>query len=100
MNQIDDLPKCTIMIHLCADSNIAYKRIQDDPDADKFETPTYMRKQEEETRKGFYELTQENNTDLSAFWGIKNFFIDTTELTTDETFELALKRLIEALEVF
>lgn len=100
LNQIDDLPKCTIMIHLCADSNIAYKRIQDDPDADKFETPTYMRKQEEETRKGFYELTQENNTDLSAFWGIKNFFIDTTELTTDETFELALKRLIEALEVF
>lgn len=93
LNQIEDLPKCQLMIHLCADSNIAYNRIKDDPDADKFETSSYMRRQEEETRRGYRELTQDQNPDLSAFLGIQNFFIDTTELSPDETFSLAKRRL-------
>ena len=93
LNQIEDLPKCSLMIHLCADSNIAYQRIKDDPDADKFETSSYMRRQEEETRRGYRELTQGQNPDLSAFAGIQNFFIDTTELSPDETFALAKRRL-------
>lgn len=99
LNQVEDLPRCTVMIHLCADSNIAYQRIKDDPDADKFETPSYMRKQEEETRRGFRELKDNSNPDLSAFDGIKNFFIDTTELSTEETFNIALKRLAEVPEL-
>lgn len=100
LNQVDDLPKCSVMIHLCADSNIAYRRIKDDPDADKFETPAYMRRQEEETRRGYYELLDGQNADLSAFCDIKNFFIDTTELSHQETFELALKRLQEVFPNF
>ena len=95
LNQIDDLPQCTVMIHLCADSTVAYNRIKDDDDMDKFETPAYMRRQEFETRRGFRALTQEENPELSAFKGIKNFFIDTTELTSEEVFSLALKRLKE-----
>lgn len=97
LNQIEDLPKCTLMIHLCADSNIAYNRIKDDPDADKFETAAYMRRQEEETRRGYRELTQAQNPDLSAFFGIQNFFIDTTELSPEETFDLAKRRLQDFL---
>ena len=99
LNQIDDLPRCTVMIHLCADSKIAYKRIKDDPEADKFETLSYMRKQEEETRRGFRELRDNSNPDLSAFEGIKNFFIDTTELSHEETLLIALKRLAEVAEL-
>lgn len=98
MNQIEDLPKCTVMIHLCADSTVAYNRIKDDVDADKFETPAYMRRQEEETRRGFRVLTQEENADLSAFEGIKNFFIDTTELTSDEVFKFTWTRLKKFLD--
>lgn len=98
LNHIEDLPKCTIMVHLCSDSTVAYNRIKDDPDADKFETVAYMRRQEEETRRGFRELTQEENTDLSAFWGVKNFFLDTTELTPDETYSLVSKRLFDYLK--
>jgi len=93
MNQVEDLPKCTVMIHLCADSTVAYNRIKDDVDADKFETPAYMRRQEEETRRGFRVLTQEDNADLSAFSGIKNYFIDTTELTSEEVFRFSWTRL-------
>jgi len=95
LNQIDDLPQCTVMVHLCADSTVAYNRIKDDDDMDKFETPAYIRRQEFETRRGYRALTQEDNADLSAFKGIKNFFIDTTELTSDEVFCLAWSRLRE-----
>ena len=98
MNQIDDLPKCTVMIHLCADSTVAFNRIKDDDDMDKFETPSYMRKQEFETRRGFRALTQEENADLSCFKGIKNFFIDTTELTSEEVFRFAWTRLEKFLK--
>lgn len=98
LNQIDDLPKCSLMIHLCADSNIAYNRIKDDPDADKFETAAYMHRQEEETRRGYRELIQAQNPDLSAFLGIQNYFIDTTELSPEETFELAKRRLHDFLD--
>lgn len=93
LNHIEDLPRCTVMIHLCADSAVAYARISGDPDADKFETPAYMRRQEAETRRGYRELKKHENPDLSAFDGTKNYFIDTTELSTCETFELAKKRL-------
>lgn len=98
MNQIDDLPICTVMIHLCADSTVAYNRIKDDEDADKFETPYYMRRQEEETRRGFRVLTQEDNSDLSAFKNVQNFFIDTTELTSDEVCNFAWTRLKKFLK--
>lgn len=98
MNQIEDLPKCSVMIHLCADSTVAYNRIKDDLDADKFETPSYMRRQEDETRRGFRVLTQEDNADLSAFTGIRNFFIDTTELTSDEVFKFTWTRLKKFLK--
>lgn len=98
LNQIEDLPKCSIMIHLCTDSSVAYSRIKDDEDADKFETPQYMRRQEEETRRGYRLLIQGDNPDLTAFRDIPNYFIDTTSLTTDETFLIASKRLSEFLE--
>ena len=95
INGIGDLPVCDVMIHLCADSDIAYSRIKDDEDADKFETPLYMRRQEEETRRGYQRLMS-RDSELSAFFGAINFFLDTTQISQDETFELAKKRL-EAL---
>jgi len=92
LNGIYDLPVCDIMIHLCADSDIAFSRIKDDDDADKFETPAYMRRQEEETRRGYQRLISKD-PELDAFFDAINFFIDTTQLSCDETFELAKKRL-------
>lgn len=99
LNQIEDLPKCSLMLHLCTDSTVAYQRIKDDKDADKFETPQYLRRQEEETRRGYRLLMQGDNPDLVAFRGIPNFFIDTTSLTTDETFCIASARVNEFLNI-
>lgn len=95
LNGIADLPRCDVIIHLVAEAATAYKRICDDPDADKFEYPEYIRVQEQETRRAYYEVRSGANPDLVAFKNAIHIYVDTTELTTDETFELVLKRLKE-----
>lgn len=94
LNRIAELPKCQVIIHMVAEAETAYQRIKDDPDADKFEYIEYIRKQESETRKAFHEVVQKN-MDLEHFHGAINIYVDTTQMSTDETFELVKKRLIE-----
>lgn len=99
LNQIEDLPKCSLMFHLCTDSTIAYQRIKNDENANKFRNPQYMQKQEEEIRRGYRMLTQGNNPDLAAFRDIPNFFIDTTSLTKAEIFGIASTRISDFLKI-
>lgn len=94
LNRIRDLPKCDVIIHLVAEAETAYSRIKDDEDADKFEYLEYIRRQEYETRRGYYEVVTKN-TDLKPFHEALNIYVDTTEMSIDETFEYVLKRLIE-----
>lgn len=97
-NRIWDLPKCQIMIHLCADADVAYARIKDDPDADKFETPEYIRIQEFETRNGYQKLVGRDK-ELRHFFECVNIFVDTTDLTTEETFQEVLKELKKVMTI-
>lgn len=87
-----ELERCSVMIHLNADPVVAFNRIKDDPDADKFETLEYIKKQAKSTKKAYDSLINEDPA-LSAFKGIPNIYIDTTKLTCQETFEIALKEL-------
>lgn len=98
LNHIADFPKCDVIIHLVAEAETAYKRIKDDPDADKFEYIEYIRKQEMETRRAYFEVTR-GNPDLSHFSNCINIYIDTTYLSTDETFELAKEKLTKSLNL-
>lgn len=50
---------------MVAEAKTAYSRICNDPDADKFEYPAYIRKQEVETRRAYAECIAGNNTDLA-----------------------------------
>ena len=93
LNRIGDLPKCDIMIHLVAEASVAYQRICDDPDADKFEYPEYINKQEYETRKAYSAVVKGNEPALSSFKDSKNIYVDTTQMTTEEVFENVLKKL-------
>lgn len=92
LNRINDLPKCDVIIHLVAEAETAYNRIKDDDDADKFEYIEYIRRQETETRRAYYEVTH-SNTDLEHFHDAINIYVDTTQMTTDETFEFVKMRL-------
>lgn len=94
LNRINDLPKCQIIIHLVAEAETAYARIKDDEDADKFEYIEYIRKQERETRRAYYEVTH-GNRDLEHFANAVHIYVDTTQMSTDETFEYVKKRLAE-----
>lgn len=93
LNRFYDLPKATVMLHLVAEYHTAFERIKNDPDADKFEYEEYMEKQEHFTRKAFYDVEKMEDKALKCFEGIKNYLIDTTSFSTDETFELALSKL-------
>lgn len=95
LNRIQDLPKCDVIIHLVAEAKIAYDRIKDDPDADKFEYIEYIRRQERETRKAYREICLQNE-DLEAFKNAEHIYIDTTALTTEETFEIVKNKLEKA----
>lgn len=95
LNQIADLPKCDIMIHMVCEARTAYSRICNDPDADKFEYPAYIDKQERETRKAYAEVMSGTNPDLEHFKCSKNLYIDTTQMSIDEVFDLAKKKLQE-----
>ena len=93
LNQISDLPRTDILIHLVADAPIAYERICDDPDADKFEYPEYIEKQELETRKAYVRVCQGKEPALHSFKKSKNIFVDTTRLTEEEVFQIVLEQL-------
>lgn len=93
LNQIADLPKCDVMLHMVCEARTAYARICNDPDADKFEYPAYMDKQERETRRAYAEIVSGVNPDLEHFSSAQNFYIDTTQMSVEEVFELAKKKL-------
>ena len=80
---------------MVCEARTAYSRICDDPDADKFEYPAYIDKQERETRKAYAEVMSGTNPDLEHFKCSKNLYIDTTQMSIDEVFDLAKKKLQE-----
>lgn len=90
--QIENLHTPNVMIHLVCSAATAYARIKDDPDADKFEYPAYIRKQEIQTRRGYDELMY-GNLDLFAFSSVSNTLIDTTYMTIPETFDESIRYL-------
>lgn len=79
---------------MVAEAEIAYARIKDDPDADKFEYLSYIRRQEQETRRAYRELLNKEPS-LEYFHSAQNIYVDTTQMTTEETFEYVLKKLKE-----
>ena len=93
LNRVNDLPKCDVMIHMVCNAGVAYSRICDDPDADKFEYPDYIEKQECETRKAYDEVTSGRNPNFEHFKNAQNIYIDTTQMSTSEVFSFAIKKL-------
>lgn len=92
LNHISDLPKCDVMFHMVCEASVSYSRICDDPDADKFEYPAYIAKQERETHRAYAEVVGKN-PDLVHFRNAKNFYLDTTQMSIEEVFEFAKNKL-------
>jgi len=97
LNCTKSLPAADIMVHLCASAEIAFERIKNDPDADKFEYLSYIVEQEKMTRKGYSDLVLKKEPALSSFFGTRNLFVDTTDFTTKDTFEYVIHRLLKII---
>ena len=99
LNRTAELPKTDVIIHMVAEAKTAYARICDDPDADKFEYPAYIRRQEVETRRAYAECLAGNNIDLESFNKAEHFCIDSTRMSIEDVFQCARKQL-ESLSIF
>ena len=98
LNRTSDLPRADIIVHMVAEAKTAYSRICNDPDADKFECPAYMRKQEVETRRAYAECIAGNNTDLEPFNSALHLYVDSTQMTTNEVYNQVKRQLNKIIE--
>ncbi|MDA3815123.1 MAG: AAA family ATPase [Patescibacteria group bacterium] len=80
----ETLEKATAIIYLNADPFVAYSRIKDDYNGDKYETLEYIKKQAEET-SNFFEAVKKQDPSLDCFQGIPSILYDTTKMTEKET---------------
>lgn len=86
MMHTSELQKCDVMIHFNADPNVAFRRICNDPDADKFETLEYIRKQAKSTKAVYDALVAGTEPSFESFKDCINIYIDTTLMTPEEVF--------------
>jgi len=94
----DELEKPSAIILLTTNPTTAYKRIEHDPDADKYELPEILEIQYEETKR-FSRALSKNYQSLKIFEEVPNILIDTTDYTKKDTFEIAKAFLAEELDL-
>lgn len=77
-----ELEKPSAQIFLIAEPSVAFARIKDDPDADKFETFDFIVRQREETLR-FLTDSRRRAPELAAFLDIPTRVIDTSATSTE-----------------
>lgn len=87
LTRVADLVPSHCSIYLNCEPTVAYERIANDPLADKFETPEYMKEQYHETKQ-FYDALDTHEV-LQSIFREPRLYIDTTKLTPEETFSQA-----------
>ncbi|HLV81346.1 MAG TPA: hypothetical protein VKT32_13760 [Chthonomonadaceae bacterium] len=83
-----ELERPSAIVHLVAEPQAAYERICHDPDADKYETLQFMRRQYQAT-VDFFHAVQADLPVLAPFAGIPALLIDTTQRTPEEVYATA-----------
>lgn len=93
MLQSLELERPSAQIFLVSDPAIAFERIRNDPDRDKYETAYFLVIQYTETLRFFDELLS-NHPDLKSFGGIPTILIDTSIKTPEQVYDVALDFLV------
>ena len=92
-----ELERPSAIIYLIADPRVAYKRIRHDPQADKFETPAFLRTLYREIVR-FHDAVRRRRAALGPFFGIPALCIDTTHLAPNDVLQRAEDFLRELLD--
>lgn len=95
MMRTSELEKCDVMIHFNCDPRVAFQRICEDPEADKFETLEYIKMQAKSTKDVYDALVAGTEPAFDAFKGCTNIYVDTTHLSMDGTFKYLINKLRE-----
>ena len=93
MMRTEELEKCDVMIHFNCDPKVAFQRICEDPDADKFETLEYIEMQAKSTKAVYDALVAGTEPAFAAFKDCVNIYIDTTYLSPEGTFNILIDEL-------
>jgi thymidylate kinase len=84
---MDDLVKPEIAVHLNARADVAWGRIKDDKNADKFETPAYLEKQSWATEQVYKDIMGGHKA-LKNWATVRHIYLDTTKLSMRDTHEI------------
>lgn len=86
----DRLYKFDAYIHLNAEPDVAWERLKADDDKDRYEYPEYFKRQSPATKKLYEEIVRGENKSLQTFLHARHFYLDTTNLKTDEVLVIVL----------
>ncbi|MBI5803640.1 hypothetical protein HY450_00180 [Candidatus Pacearchaeota archaeon] len=82
--QPQSLERASGIIYLNADANVAFARIENDHNGDKYETLEYMKRQADETQS-FYDAVRNGSGALDCFQGVPSILYNTTNMSMEET---------------
>lgn len=87
------LAKFDAYVHLNCNPKVAWERIKEDDDKDRYEFPDYFARQTVNTRKLYECIVAGNEPELAFLRLSKNYYIDTTEMSIDEVLKVTIKFL-------
>lgn len=91
------LAKFDIYIHMNCDPKIAWERVAADEGKDRYEYPEYFERQVKNTRKLYQDIISKKYKELSFLNTSRHIYIDTTDLTINQTFKKVLIELEKCL---
>ena len=89
-----ELERPSAHIFLVSNPSIAFERIRNDPDRDKYETADFLVIQYVETLR-FFDQSLGNHPDLKSFAGIPTILIDTSIKTPEQVYDAAREFLVD-----
>ena len=87
------LAKFDVYIHMNCDAKVAWERVAEDEGKDRYEYPEYFERQVENTKKLYQDIIKGSVKELGFLNSAKHVYIDTTNLTIQQTFEKAMKEI-------
>ncbi len=87
------LAKFQLYIHLNCKANVAWSRICEDENKDRYEYPAYFEKQVENTRKLFKDIVEGKQKELEFLRKSDHYYVDTTYMTIEEVLQKVVSML-------
>lgn len=87
------LMKFNVYLHMNCNPQVAWERIKNDEDKDRYEYEEYFARQTVNTKKLYDDIVAGNDPELEFLRASENYYIDTTEMTIEEVLQLAIKFL-------